>query len=407
VRRIATGAGLILAGRGFAVVAQFGALLVLARLLDEQEFGLAWMVAVVTSVFGVATDLGMEVVAVQREDVDEWRAANLSWYGGGAALAAVFLLAPLFARAFGEPAGLVDLLRAGSAGLLFAGVGAPARARLRRDFRFGRLAVTDAARAAAAVVASVTLALLGFGAWAIVLGDVFAGGIAAAAAWLLAPAMRRGRDRALAVDGVRVVGTRAADMGFAQADRFFVGARLGAGALGLYGFAWRHAMLLVQQLLPVADQVALPWFSRLQGDRAALQAAYLKLTRALAWTIVPGAALLYALAPWLVGLLYPDRWQEAVPAMRALCVAAAAAGLNSDPGILWLALGRTRLRLTWSLANLVVVVPIVAVGTRWGIPGVGYALAARSLVATVVAQAITRRVAGIPHRAYVRALFGF
>jgi O-antigen/teichoic acid export membrane protein len=103
-------------------------------------------------------------------------------------------------------------------------------------------------------------------------------------------------------------------------------------------------------------------------------------------------------------MLYPARWGAAVVPMQKLCIAAAAAGLNSDPGLVWLALGRTRLRLTWSLANLIVIVPVVVIGTHRGIEGVALALAARSLVATVVAQIITRRVAGVSHLGYLRAL---
>jgi O-antigen/teichoic acid export membrane protein len=152
----------------------------------------------------------------------------------------------------------------------------------------------------------------------------------------------------------------------------------------------------------VADQAALPALARLRGPE--LVRGYLLLTRLLALAIVPFAALLWAAAPWLIGVLYPGRWQEAVPALRALCVAAAAAGLNSDPGILWLSLGLTRLRLRWSAANAGIVAVIVWVGTRYGITGVAYALAVRSLVATVAGQVISRRVAGIPHAGYLRAV---
>ena len=88
----------------------------------------------------------------------------------------------------------------------------------------------------------------------------------------------------------------------------------------------------------------------------------------------------------------------------ALCVAAAASGLNSDPGILWLALGLTRLRLWWSACNVAVVAVVVWIGTRYDVAGVAYALAARSLLATVAGQIVSHRVAGIPHLAYARAL---
>jgi hypothetical protein len=63
-----------------------------------------------------------------------------------------------------------------------------------------------------------------------------------------------------------------------------------------------------------------------------------------------------------------------------------------------------RLRFWWSVANLGALAIVLAVGVRHGLEGVAYALAVRSLLATIVAQFITRRVAGVRHRDYLRAL---
>jgi PST family polysaccharide transporter len=403
-RPLLRGTAWTLAARAVHVAAHFGSLLVLARHLDGAALGLAAMAAVVTGLLSAGADLGMGVLVVQRRDADDRRAAGLSEAAGFGAFLVVALLAPAIARAFGDPEGLVPLLRAGAAALVFAGFAATARARLARELRFDRLAAADAATAVAAAALRVAFAVKGFGAWSIVLGDVVAGGMGAALLWILAPPMRAGTDRRLLADGARVVGTRAADACFAQADRFVVGSRLGAAALGYYGFAMSHAFVLLQQLGPVVEQVAFPVLSRLRDDRAALARAYLAVTRTFALATVPFAALVWGLAPWFLGLLYPPHWAEAVPVLRALCVAAACAGLNSHPGLVWMALGRMRLRLRWSGANLVALAAVAVAGAEHGAAGVAYALAVRSLAATIVAQAITRRVAGVPHRAYVRAL---
>jgi PST family polysaccharide transporter len=398
---VSKGALWLLCARGLTVAAQLAALLVVARHLDAGDFGLAGMVAVVVGVVGVAADLGMETIGVRR-GVDDARVLSLSTNAGLACAIALALGATAVSRVFRAPAGLGELLGVAATGLIFTGFAAPARARLRRGLLFRRLAIADALRALCAAGLGVGLAVAGHGAWSIVLADVFAGGIAAALVWLLAPAMRRGSGGRLAADGLRIVGTRLFDACFAQADRFFVGRRLGEAALGLYGFAWRHAMLPLQHFLPVADQVALPELGRLRGDD--LVRAYLKLTRLLALAIIPFAALLWGVAPWLIEVLYPGRWQAAVPALRALCIAAAAAGLNSDPGILWLSLGLTRLRLWWSVCNVAVLAVVVWIGTRYGITGVAYALAARSLLATLAGQVASGRVAGVPHLGYTRAI---
>jgi len=217
--------------------------------------------------------------------------------------------------------------------------------------------------------------------------------------------MNREGDRAgLIPDGLRVVGARSADACFDQADRFAVGSRLGTAQLGIYSFAYQHTLMALRRLGAVAETVALPVFSRLQDDEPALARAYCALTRVWALVVLVAAALLFHLAGPLVSWLYPDRWAEAVPGIRALCVAMAAAGLNSHPGLVWIARGRMRLKLWWSVANLGTMAVILAVGITHGIEGVAYALAARSLLATVVAQGITRRVAGVRNRDYLRAL---
>jgi len=395
------GVAWLLAARALTVLAQLGALLVVAYHIGPSDLGLAGMVAVVVGVVGVAADFGVETLAA-RPGVDDTRATWISVRAGLGCAITLGLLAPAVSRVFRSPEGLTFLLGTGAAGLIFTGFAAPARARLRRALQFRRLALADALRALVAGGGAVGLVLGGYGAFGLVAADVVAGAVAAVLAWLLAPALKGGSRDGLAADGLRVVGTRLFDACFAQADRFLVGGRLGPADLGLYGFAWRHAMLPLQHFLPVADQAALPALARLQGE--ALVRGYLTLTRILAVAIVPFAALLWAIAPWLIEALYPGRWQEAVPAVRALCVAAAAAGLNSDPGILWLSLGLTRLRLWWSAANLLVVVFVVWAGTRHGITGVAYALAGRSLLATVAGQVASRRVAGVPHLAYVRAV---
>ncbi len=391
----------LLAARALTVLAQFGALLVVAHHIGPGDLGLAGMVAVVVGIVGVAADFGVETLAA-RPGIDDTRATWLSTRAGLGCAIALVLLAPAVSRVFRSPEGLPFLLGTGGAGLIFTGLAAPARARLRRALQFRRLALADALRALVAGGAAVGFTVGGYRAMGLVLADVLAGAVAAAIVWVLAPALKGGSGSRLAADGLRIVGTRLFDACFAQADRFLVGWRIGTADLGLYGFAWRHAMLPLQHFLPVADQAALPALSRLRGED--LVRGYLVLTRVLALAIVPFAALLRAIAPWLIDVLYPGRWQDAVPAARALCVAAAAAGLNSDPGILWLSLGLTRLRLWWSAVNVAVVAVVVWAGTRHGITGVAYALAARSLLATVAGQIVSRRVAGVPHLRYLRAL---
>jgi len=404
VHTAARGAVWGLAGQILQVALYFGGYLVVARHLDAEQLGLATMVLVVTGLLSVGADFGMGLLMVQRREVDDRRAVRLALFAGLALWMFVGLGAPVLARAFRNPAGLVPLLQAGSVVLLLAGVAGPARARLQRALAFRTLVTVDVLVEALRTGGRIGFAVAGYGAWSIVLGDVLALAVGTAAAWAYAPPLQSGAGERLVADGARVVGARAADYGLVAADRFVIGRALGAGAMGLYSFAYLHTMVALQRITAVAEQVALPFLSRAQNDPQRLGHGYLVLTRAFCLVVTPFGALVWALAPWLVDALYPERWQDAVPVMRVLGVAVAAAGLNSHPGLVWIVRGHLRLRLFWSLANLLAVTAALAVGMHWGAVGVAWALASRSVAATIAAQVLTRRIAGIPHRRYASAL---
>ena len=286
MRREATrGAIWGIAGQGAQFVLYVAGYVVLARYLDKQQLGLAGLVLVVTGFLRAAPDLGMGVLAVQRRHIDDRRAHEYALACSLGLLLVVSLAAPVV----GGPAGFVDLLRAGMATLFIAAFGVNARARLQRTLSFRALASIEVFNVASQpilrAIGRVGFAVSGFGAWAIVLGDLIALGIGAAAAWLAAPPMNRDGDRdGLVGDGARVVGARSADACFDQADRFAVGSRLGTAQLGLYSFAFQHTLMVLRRLGAVAETVALPVFSRLRDDEAGLGRAYCSTTSPNPWS---------------------------------------------------------------------------------------------------------------------------
>ena len=405
IRGAISGALWLLPAKAIQAAAHFAGIFVLARyFLDPREFGLAVLVLAVTGLLSAGADLGMGLLNVQRRSIDDRTAARWAGLGGLASFAFAALAAPAIARLLGAPEGFVPLLQAGALALLLAGIVASARARIARALDFRTLAFADVCVALMSAGTRIGFAAGGYGAWSIVLGDLFAAITGATIVWLSAPRMQPGEPGPLIGDGLRIVATRAADAGTAQADRFSIGRFLGAGPLGHYAFAWQHAMVLIQQLTPVAEQIALPIFSRLQTNRPALVRAYLGLTKVFALIVIPFSGVVFLATPALVEWLYPERWQDSIPVMRALCVTAAAAGLNSHPGLVWIAMGDIKLRARWSLINLIAIVAVIAAGLPFGAVGIAYALAARSLIATIVAQVITKRRAGVGHADYVRAL---
>ena len=273
LRRIAVRGVLWTGGASLVrLVVRLAALVVLARELKTDEFGLAVLVLTFTALAQATSDLGMGVVAVQRRDVDERRALRLAILGGVVAAAALAGIATFTGA-------LAPLLRFAAIALPLAGAATALRARMARRLAFADLAMFDSLLAVLLAGGQIVFALLRFGAWSVVWAEIATAAAGCVVWFILAPPASVGRDRKLSADGVRIVATRTADLLGDRFDRLVLGARVGATAVGYYGFALQHAFFVPLQAAPIAEQVAFPILSRLQDDRDRLVRVYLDMVR--------------------------------------------------------------------------------------------------------------------------------
>ena len=92
--------------QGATLSLRVGSLMVLARLLDPQDFGLVGMVTAFTGVLNMFRDFGLSAAAVQRANITEDQASTLFWINivVGALLSLIMLaLAPAIAAFYHEP----------------------------------------------------------------------------------------------------------------------------------------------------------------------------------------------------------------------------------------------------------------------------------------------------------------
>ena len=152
--------------------------LILARLLAPEDWGLAAMVLVFSGIVVVFTDSALGTALIQRRTLVEEDRSTVFWtsavIGLVLMLAGIGLSGPL-ARFYGEPE--VDPLFAVlSVGFLVTALGATQQALLVRDMRFRRLELRQIAATVVGAAVGITVALAGFGAWAIVAQLLVGGG---------------------------------------------------------------------------------------------------------------------------------------------------------------------------------------------------------------------------------------
>lgn len=325
---LARRAGMALIWRGLATggekVIFLVRLVILARLLAPEDFGLVAIGMVVVAIATTLTDFGVVAALIQQPAANR-RHLDTAWtiglLRGVLIVVGLVAAAPWIADAFSEPRA-ADIIRAlGLTALLHAAASIEI-ARLNRELRFGGLA---GIRIAAAVVNTVVAIVLApaLGAWALVWGAVAGASAHMLLSYVIAPYRPR---LALADDAtasivrfgrwIFLIGILAiaADAGV----RWIVATRLGVVELGLFFMAVRLAFLPAQLVSELVGEVAFPVYAELQANRDKAAATFRGLLVSVAALLVPASLVFAWLVPDLVEHILGERWQGAVPVMQLL-----------------------------------------------------------------------------------------
>lgn len=346
----------------------FATTLVLARFLVQEEFGVAAFVLAVVAVLDTLRGLGMGAALIFHDDTPEQRDYAF-WLSFGISLAlygVAFALAPSAAAFFGQEE-TIPMLRTVAAVFPISALGTVHAGLLEKRLRFGARAVPELAHALAKGGTAVVLALLGTGAWSIVLGQV-AGAVASTLSlWLVLPwrprllsPRRSAGHGSLLRYGLLATAVDSIGGLLSQAEAVLIGRFLGPAALGMYTIAARVPELLVKQMASTLGSVTFPVYASARRDLAASKGLYLATLRYLALAMFPVAIGIAVVSGPAVRMLFGERWADSAPLMQAIAMYALSRGLAFPAGSLMKAVGQPGRLTLLGLVQLAVTVPILA-----------------------------------------------
>ncbi|MCZ2825591.1 MULTISPECIES: lipopolysaccharide biosynthesis protein [unclassified Modestobacter] len=379
------GAAVTLGGQGLRVLVQLVGIVVLARLLDPEDYGLVAIVALIVGFGELFRDFGLSSAAVQAKTLSDGQRDNLFWLntGIGAVLAGlVCAVSPLIALAFDDDR-LTLVAVVMSATFLLNGVSTQYRAMHTRHLRFGKLALSEIGGQVAGVTVGIVLAVLGAGYWALVAQQLTQGLVAqvflvATNRWLPGWVDRRASVRPFLGYGLPLLGSHLLNYLGRNMDTLVLGARFGVASVGIYNRAFQLVMMPLLQVQAPSTRVALPVLSRLQDDKKRF-AEFISFGQVALLTLIGGLfAALFAQAPSVVRVMLGSQWTEAVPIFRVLLVAGFFQAATYATSWVFLAKGLTRSQFVYALVTRPVVAVLIVVGSIWGLQGVaaGYAVGA-------------------------------
>jgi O-antigen/teichoic acid export membrane protein len=409
---VVRGLGWMVASQAAIQILGFATAVVVARLLGPREVGLAAEALVFSTLALVIADFGIASAVVQRPKLSEEDKSTAFW--ASVALAATLTMIGIglswpIASLYGEPR-VQPLFAVLSFVLVLTAFGIVQGALLTRELRFRSLELRTIMATAAGCGTAICLAVLGFGAWAIVAQGLVVAGVSTALLWR-ASGWRPRRTFAMAsLKGMagyasHVLGSHGLAWGTTNLDNFLIGRFLGAAPLGAYTIAFSLMITPVRRIAYPVMQVFFPAFSQMD-ERERIARAWLRAIRMVALVVVPLMLGLIAVAPDLVDAVFGQQWQAAVPVIQILAPVGLVQSLIALNDAILQALAQTRTLFRFTAVLSAVTVGAFGAGIPWGLEGVAWAY----LIVTVTMQPIylwlTTRAVGLTPRDWLRSIAG-
>ena len=317
-RMVMRGTTMLLGGRIARILFTLLGIAVLARLLTPADFGVVAVASMILPLSIALLDGLIDVPTIREDGLDRSGLANLIWVGVvlmGVLCAAIWLAAPGLAVLLNSPR-LDEALRVLCFGLLVQPFISASYALLRREHRFGMVAIFVAVSGAAYMLLAIGLALMGLGVWSLIIGQIVSLMIVALGAGLLSAIPLRPPHRLQAGAAWRLGGlgfaTRLLAWMSTNIDTLFASAALGAVGAGIYSRAY-NITTQMKEPFAVLDQTTRQAFvaQRSLDDGAASRAtlAGLRLVVLMASLVAAGVIVLREA---LVAVLLGPQWGAVV-----------------------------------------------------------------------------------------------
>jgi lipopolysaccharide exporter len=374
-------------------------LIILARLLAPNDFGLFGIALLAMATLGTLSEMGFKTALVQKKD-DIAQHLDTAWtvsiIRGIVLFILLFISAPYVALFFNNP-DVTPLIQVIGVSLLLAGFTNIGVVYFQKELEFNRHFAYQLSATLADFIVVVVAAFILKNVWALVLGQLIGSLTGLIASYIVHPyrphfRLELHKARELFGFGKWVLGSTILVFLLNQGDDAFVGKLLGATMLGFYQMAYRIANMPTTEITHVISQVTFPAYAKIQNNLPRLRESYLRVLQVVACLSFPIAGLIFILAPDFTRLFLGVKWMPMVPAMQVLALWGFINSIGATTGPFFSSTGKpaipTKLQF---LALILLGLMIYPFSIHCGIVGTSLAVLLSTLVPHLIAFVILRR----------------
>ncbi len=245
----------------------------------------------------------------------------------------------------------------------------------RRMLDFRRLATSEIVGSLGGnLIVSLALALLGYGVWSLVIGQIAY--VLIKALMLVRvnfkrmrakPTLRHVREGLRSSLSITIAET--ANIAAVHVQRPLVAAALGAASAGIWSRVYQVVLIQLTVFIQPLDNLVLPLFSRIRSDERKLNAAFFIAFELIGLVTLPLAVVTAALAPLAVPIAFGPAWSAMIVPLQIGSFILFFRAVDRVLLSIARALGTTGLRSVLQVLQLVMVVGAVLLTMRMGLVG--------------------------------------
>jgi PST family polysaccharide transporter len=362
--RFAVGVSWLYGYRWLERILDFLSIVVLARLLAPDDFGLVAIAASLVSIIEGLSAFDVNKALIRTRDEDR-ALYDTAWTLSVARGVISALLMVSIAR-FVTDARIAAVLHVLALSPLLSGLSNPRFVVFERDLNYSRLAALTLGAKLVSLPVTLVVAFWYRSYWALVLGLIAGALVSTLLSYILKPyrpriSLARWSD-IFAFSGWLSLTSVVTTLSM-ETDRIIVGRLLGVAQAGLYYMTLRVGMLPTRELISPLQRILFPSFSELAGDRDRLRRVVRESINVLGSLSLPAGCGFALVANDFVPLALGDQWTSIVPLLTILVPYLALRATLSLTLPCVMALGETRLMFQVSSVYALVHLPAFIAGT--------------------------------------------
>ncbi len=396
----------VLSGARWAVILRLSGQLIswistiiVVRFISPEDYGLNAMLEAPLELLALVSTLGLDLALVRAKNIEEDELRSVfGWLllVNGLLFLAYFFGGSLIALYFNEPR-LELLAKVLAVVFLLVPFRVVPNALLDRSLKFKLRAFAEFVAGVTAAIATLALAILGAGIWALVAGlllnrTLLAIMLMILQPWIIRPSLSFSAVRPMMIFGGILSLSGAVVLVTDKLVTLIGGPILGAGLLGIFSVTFQFALLPLAKIMPVINPIIFPAFSKFQDQREAAGHYLQKSLKLVSLGLFPVMIGLACVSQEFVTTVLGDKWTAVAVPLALLSVVMPFRMTTSFLRPVLASMGRADLCLRSTLVSLVVLLPLILAGTRYGVIGLVAAIMVTEVIVAFVTVAMAASV---------------